>query len=437
MNELSMEAATWQVVAAVVIFLVSYALIVAEKWNRAVIAMAGAILMIILGLVDFEAAYQSYVDWKTIFLLIGMMIIVGITSKSGVFQYLAVRAAQKAKGDPIRILILLSLLTAGGSALLDNVTMVLLMVPITFSVTRILKLNPVPFLIAEIISANMGGTATLIGDPPNLMIGSATHLNFIDFLIHLAPVILIILGVTLLFFKLLYGKQLKVQAKERKELMKLSARSYITDKPLLIKSLIVVGLTIIGFLIHHLLHLEVAVIAMAGATILMLVAVKDNDVEEMLQSVEWVTILFFAGLFVLIGGLIEVGVIRSLATGMLQITEGDIAFTAMLVLWVSGFASATIDNIPFVATMIPLIKDMGAQLNVDPSALNPVWWSLALGACLGGNGTLIGASANLIVAGMAKKEGKAFSYMEFLKVGAPVTLISLVISSVYVYFVLL
>ncbi|GIP31397.1 ArsB/NhaD family transporter [Paenibacillus sp. J2TS4] len=437
MNELSTEAANWQIVAAVVIFLISYALFIAEKTNRAVIALAGAILMIVLGLVDFKAAYSFHLPWQTIFLLIGMMLLAGITSRTGIFQYLAVRAAQKAKGKPIPLLIQLSLLSAGFGALFDNVMTILLLVPVTLSLTKILKVNPVPFLIAEVISANLGGTATLIGNPLNMMIGSAVQLSFTDFLIYLGPVVVIILGAALLYFKLLFGKQLQVLSKHKKELMKLDAKTYITDKKLLIKSLIVLGLTLIGFLIHPVLHLDAAVIALAGATLLMLIGIKDHAVEEVLDSVEWVTVFFFAGLFVLVGGLMEAGVIRSLATGMLQITEGSIPFMAMLALWVTGLVSATIDNVPLVATMIPLVQDMGVQLNMNESALNPIWWSLALGASLGGNGTLLGASTNLIAAGMAKREGKSFSYMEFLKVGAPILFISLIISSLYIYFIVL
>jgi Na+/H+ antiporter NhaD/arsenite permease-like protein len=433
------DVASWQVVSAVAIFLVTYSFIISEKINRALIALAGALVMVIFGLVDFEATYGHHIEWKTIFLLIGMMILVGISNKTGMFQFAAVKAAQLAKGEPVRILLMLASLTALASAFLDNVTTVLLVVPVTFSITRILQVNPIPFLIAEILAANIGGTATLIGDPPNIMIGSANeHLTFNMFLLNLGPAVLIIMIVTLRLLKKIYGKQMSVSDEQKAELMGLSAKDYITDSIRMKKSLIVLGLTIVGFVLHSVIHVEAAVIALTGATVLMLIGVKEHELEEVFQSIEWTTIFFFVGLFVLVGGLIDVGVIQSLASKAVEITGGDIAFASMLILWVSGIASATIDNIPFVATMIPLIDSMGAQMGItDAHQLNPVWWSLALGACLGGNGTLIGASANVIVAGLAAREGKELSYMHFLKIGAPLTLVALIISTVYVYFVFL
>lgn len=432
------ETTTWQLTAAITVFIVAYALIVTEKINRAVIAMLGAIAMVILGIVKLETAYAFHIEWKTIFLLIGMMILVGITNQSGVFQYLAIKAAQQAKGDPIRILISLSLITAIGSSFLDNVTTVLLMVPITFSITSILKVNPVPYLISEIIASNIGGTATLIGDPPNIMIGSAnSHLTFNAFLLNLAPIVLVILVVTILLLVLIYRKQLHVADKDKPELLRLNPQDYIRDRKLMVKSIIVLSLTILGFVLHSVLHLEPAVVALSGAALLMAIGVKGKQLDEVFHSIEWPTLFFFAGLFVLVGGLIETGVISQLAVWALEITSGDMTSTAMLVLWISGIASATIDNIPFVATMIPLVQDIGVQMNIDsPAELNPVWWSLALGACLGGNGTIIGASANVIVAGMAARQGNGFSFMQFLKIGAPLTLLSLVISTLYVLFIL-
>lgn len=435
MEFVGQDAASWQVTAAVIIFLVSYAIIISEKINRAIIALLGAVAMLILQIVDVHTAFTTYIEWNTIFLLVGMMILVGITNKSGIFQYAAVKAAQKAKGRPIRILIILFLLTSVGSAFLDNVTTVLLMVPITFSITRMLKINPVPFLIAEVLASNIGGTATLIGDPPNIMIGSANkHLTFNMFLTNLAPIIAVIVVAVIGMLILIYRNQLKVSDSQRHALMELSAASYISDKRLVRKSVTVLLLTIVGFVLHSVIHVEAAVVAMAGATVLMLIGLKnEEELEEALHKVEWVTILFFIGLFILVGGLIEAGIIKQLAQMTLSITNGDMTSTSMLVLWVSGIASATIDNIPFVATMIPLLQDVGTQMGItDPNQLNPLWWSLALGACLGGNGTLIGASANVIVAGMAQREGNGFSYMDFLKIGAPITIVSLLISTVYI-----
>ena len=428
----------WQIISAVVIFLFTYAFIITEKINRAVMALAGAILMILFGIVDAHAAYSEHIEWETIFLLVGMMIIVGITNKTGVFQFAAVKAAQFAKGKPILLLVYLSVITAVCSAFLDNVTTVLLIVPVTFSITRILKVNPVPYLIAEIISSNVGGTATLIGDPPNIMIGTANrHLTFNDFIINLGPVVVVIMAAILYLLVRIYRKHLQASQQQVDELMQLNAASYITDRVLMIKSVVVLALTIAGFALHSVIHVEAAVIAVAGAVLLLLIGVKEAQLEEAFESVEWVTIFFFAGLFVLVGGLIDAGIISKLATQMLSITEDDFTLMSMLILWVSGIASAFIDNIPFVATMIPLIQDMGMQLGAQPEDLNPVWWSLALGSCLGGNGTLIGASANVIVAGLAFREGHKLSYMDFLKIGAPLTLVSLVISTVYVLIFLL
>jgi len=426
-----------EILIAVSIFLSTYAIIISEKINRAVIALTGAMLMVLLGLVDLHAAYTHHIEWKTLFLLIGMMILVGITNRSGIFQYIAIKAAQRAKGEPVKILVTLALLTAVGSAFIDNVTTVLLIVPITFSITRLLKLNPIPFLITEIMICNIGGAATLVGDPPNIMIGTAANLSFNQFLANMTPVIIVIMIVIMFYLKRLYGKQMKVSDEDKEKLMNIDAASYIKDAALMKKSLFVFALTIIGFLTHRFFHIEPAVVAFAGATLLMLIGTKEKDLEEVFHTVEWVTIFFFAGLFVLVGGLIEVGVIKQMATALLNVTEGDLTSTSMIILWGAGIASALIDNIPLVATLIPMVMDMGTQLGLSEEAILPIWWSLALGACLGGNGTLIASSANLIVAGIAAREGKQISFIEFMKVGIPVTLISMSIATVYVYFVLL
>lgn len=315
MDHIVQSVPQWQVVAAVVIFLLTYAFIITEKINRAVVALMGALLMVIVGIVDLPTAYSEHIEWETIFLLVGMMILVGISNRTGMFQYVAVKAAQFAKGNPVRLLIYLSAITAFGSAFLDNVTTVLLIVPVTFSVTRILKVNPLPYLVSEIIASNIGGTATLIGDPPNIMIGTANkHLTFNDFIINLAPVVIIIMITTIFIIVKYYRKQLVVNEDQVKGLMKLSAADYITDKVLMIKSISVLLLTISGFALHSVIHVEAAVIAVAGATILMLIGVKEHELEEVFHTIEWVTIFFFAGLFVLVGGLIDAGIISNLAS---------------------------------------------------------------------------------------------------------------------------
>lgn len=437
LDSITHEVAVWQYYTAISLFIVTYALIISEKINRAVIALLGAAIMVMIGVVDTHSAFTTHIQWETITLLIGMMMLVNITSKSGVFEFVAIKAAKAAKGQPIRILLLLSLLTAVGSAFLDNVTTVLLVVPVTLSITRILQVNPIPYLISEVIFSNVGGTATLIGDPPNIMIGSANkRLDFNAFLLNLTPVVLVITIALLAILYLLYRKQLQTTSEQIQVLLSLREKDYIRDATLLKKSLSVLALTILGFILHSVIHVDAAVIALTGATVLMLIGVKQHELEEVFAGVEWVTIFFFAGLFVLVGALIDIGLIGSLAQHVLQITDGNISSAALLILWVSGAASATIDNIPFVATMIPLIKDLAAGLGLSPDAsqVEVLWWALALGACLGGNGTLIGASANVVVAGIASREGHGFSYMTFLKIGLPLTIVSLLISHFYIYF---
>lgn len=421
---------------AIAVFLVVYAIIISEKIHRAVIALLGAALMVIFGIVDIEKAFTHHIEWGTITLLIGMMILVGITSKSGFFQYMAIKAAKLAKGRPVRILMMLSLLTGLLSAFLDNVTTVLLVVPVTFSITRMLQVNPVPYLISEVLLSNIGGTATLIGDPPNIMIGSANkHLDFNAFLFNLTPIVIVIAIVTVALLAFIYRKQLKADPTLIQKLMALRDADYIQDAKLMRKSVAVLGLTILGFILHSVIHVDAAVIAMTGAVALMLIAVPEHEIEDVFHSIEWGTIFFFAGLFVLVGGLVDIGLIKSLAEKTLEVTGGDISTAAYFILWLSGIASATIDNIPFVATMIPLIQDMAVGMGLSPDApqIDVLWWALSLGACLGGNGTLIGASANVIVAGMASREGHGFTYMDFLKIGAPLTLVALLLSHAYLW----
>ncbi len=424
-------------IIAVTIFLIVYAFIITEKIHRAVIAMLGASAILLLGILDTKQAFYHHIDWETITLLIGMMILVGIINTTGVFQYLAVRAAKLAKGQPVRILIMLSLLTAVLSAFLDNVTTVLLIVPVTFSITNILKVKSTPYLIAEILASNIGGTATLVGDPPNIMIGSSVkHLTFNDFLINLAPVIIIIMAVISILFYFIYRNQLKADATLIEKLLEMDEKSYIENPSLMKKSIVVLLLTIISFMLHSVIHVDPSTIAISAAAVLLLIGVKEKDIEKVFGYVEWPTIFFFAGLFILVGALQSVGVIKFLATKALAITGGDLTVASLLILWVSGITSAFIDNIPYVATMIPLIKDMiiGLGLPVDNIQADTLWWSLALGACLGGNGTIIGASANVVVSGIAAREGKGFSFVEFFKIGFPIMIVTLIISHLYIYF---
>ena len=409
----------------ITIFLVIYGIIISEKINRTAISLFGAIVMIILGILNQEQAIE-HIDFNTIGLLVGMMIIVNILKRTGVFEYLAIRAAKKAKGDPWKILVLFAIITALSSAFLDNVTTILLIVPVTLVITDTLETNPIPFMFTEILIANIGGTATLIGDPPNIMIGSATGLGFVDFLVNLTPVVIVISFVVLFLLKLIYKDFLKAKDENKQKIMKMDETITIKDTLLLKKSLIVLFITILGFMVHAQFHLESATVALGGAALLLVIS--KIDPEEILFEVEWTTIFFFMGLFILVGSLVEVGVIDNITKKMLELTKGNLFVTTLTILWVSAIASAFLDNIPFVATMIPLIKAMTASGQLDA---NPLWWALALGACLGGNGTIIGASANVIVTGIMAKEGRPVSFMSFMRIGFPMMIVSIIISTIY------
>ncbi|NHM26051.1 ArsB/NhaD family transporter [Desulfofundulus sp. TPOSR] len=418
-----------QVIFATAVFLLTYAVIVSEKIHRAVAALVGAAILALTGILNPEEATHA-IDFNTIGLLVGMMIIVGITRQTGVFEYLAVKAARQARGEPLRIMAALSLVTAVLSAFLDNVTTVLLIVPVTFAIAGQLQISPIPFLIAEILASNIGGTATLIGDPPNIMIGSQTHLGFMDFVINLTPVIIVIYILTIFLLRLIYRRQLVARPELQEKIMLLNERDEIKDPVLLKKCLVVLFLTIMGFVLHQYLHLESSVIALSGASLLLLITREDP--EHALHAVEWPVIFFFVGLFVVVGALEKVGVIEAVARFSLEITQGQLVPAAMLILWISALASAFVDNIPFVATMIPLIHDMGRLGGM--TNLDLLWWALSLGACLGGNGTIIGASANVVVIGMAEKRGQPISFLGFMKVAFPLMIMSIVISTAYLLF---
>lgn len=419
-----------QAMLALAVFLLTYGMIIAEKIHRTIVAMLGALLVIILGIVDVETAIHHHIDFNTIGLLIGMMIIVNVIAKTGLFSYIAIVSAKRAKGEPVRIMLALAVITAVVSAFLDNVTTVLLIVPVTFSLARQLKVHPFPFLFTQIVASNIGGTATLIGDPPNIMIGTAVkELTFMAFINNLSPIVIIIMLAHLPLFVLLFRKKLKTSDEYKKGIMEMDESGVITDRPLLIRSLVILGITIAGFFLHQVLHMESSVVALTGAFLLLMLS-GEHTMEDALTRVEWTTIFFFVGLFTLVGGLVDTGIIRDLAVKAIDLTGGDLTATSMLILWMSALASAFMDNIPFVATMIPLIQEMG---NMGVQNLEPLWWSLALGACLGGNGTLIGASANLITAGLSAKEGYPITFLKFLKYAFPLMLMSIVLSSGYIY----
>lgn len=419
------------------IFVVTYVVIVTERINRSVVALLGAGLMIFSGVLHQTEAFAG-IDLNTIGLLTGMMVIVSLTQKSGVFQYVAVAVAKFVRADPWGLLVVLSVVTAVFSALLDNVTTVLLIAPVALLITDALKLNPYPYLFTLIFASNIGGTATLIGDPPNIMIGSAAKLGFNDFLFHLGPIAAIIFLLVLLPFYLIWGRKLHATPEDRAQVMAFDERLAITDRRLLKQSLVVIALVILGFVVAHPMGLEPATIAMFGAALLLLLRLLGKGAEEQSRDahrafaeVEWVTIFFFVGLFVIVAGIEKTGALDILAGTIVDLTGGNLGVTAFTILWVSAIFSALVDNIPFVATMIPVIQGLAPAFGAEQ--LNTLWWSLALGACLGGNGSLVGASANLVVAGFAERAGQPIRFLPFMLMAFPLMVASIAVSSLYLW----
>ena len=423
---------------ATCILAITYAVIMSEQVNRAIVALTGASIMIIVGVLNQEEAIKG-IDWNTLGLLTGMMILVSISRRSGMFEYVAVWASRTAKAHPGGILILLQIATAVLSALLDNVTTVLLMVPVTIAVTQTLKVPAYPYLFAEIMASNIGGTATLIGDPPNIIIGSQVGLTFNDFIVNLAPVIVVILAVQLVMIYILWGKDLRATAEAEAAVMAMNPIDAIKDWVLLKQALTVLTLVMVGFVLARELHLEPATIALFGAAILMLLdnwshhsEKASHNIHSTFGDVEWITIFFFLGLFVVVHGVEVGGLLHLLANELVKATGGSLPATGYAVLWASAFLSAIVDNIPFVATMIPLIKSVAPAFG-GPEHIMPLWWCLSLGACLGGNGTLVGASANLTVAGISERNGVPFRFLTYTLYAAPMTVVSIAIANVYVW----
>ena len=407
------------------IFLLTYALIVTERVHRTVSALLGGVAMILLSVLPQEQAFHA-IDWNVIFLLAGMMAIANILRETGLFQWIAVQAVKLGRGDPFRILIILSLITAITSALVDNVTIVVLIAPVTLLVAASLRVSPLPFLIAEILASNIGGMATLIGDPPNILIGSAADIDFLTFAANLAPISLLILIAFIGLAWLLFKDDLRPEQDSTLDIEALETSELITNAPLLRKGLVVmVGVTL-GFLAHGALHLEPATIALTGATVLLLWG--RSDPHHVLQEIEWTTLAFFVGLFITVEAVVQVGIIEVVAHSVLRLTGGNLTLTSILLLWLSAIASGIVDNIPYTATMIPVVKSLGQAMPVGP-----LWWSLALGACLGGNSTLVGASANLVVASIAERSGHPISFRHFLSYGLLTTVMSLLLATGYIW----
>ncbi|MEA2177472.1 MAG: hypothetical protein QOG77_769 [Solirubrobacteraceae bacterium] len=410
-------------VLAIAIFAAALLTIASERVDRTKVALLGAVAVLLTQTISQETAIDA-VDWNTLGLLAGMMIVVRLTETTGMYTYLAIRAGQLSKGRPLAVALSLSGATAGLSAFLDNLTTVLLMVPITFLLADALDIDPIPLVLMEVFASNIGGTATLIGDPPNILIAGATDLSFLAFIVNLAPIVVIVLLVVMPLMYLAYRHRLRVAPAARARVMDLDARRSIEDADELRRTLPILLLTIAAFFVHKQLHLEPATIALAGATIMLLVS--RQSMEKALAGIEWPTLFFFLGLFVMVGALEERGAIQEVADAIASVTGGDRSAELLGILWVSGIASGVVDNIPFTATMIPVVEQLGGH--DDPA----YWWALSLGACFGGNATVIAAAANVAAAGMASRAGRPIGFVPFLKAGIPVTLVSLVLSTAYV-----
>jgi len=428
---------------ATAIFVLVYAAIVLDFSHKTVVALSGASLILLFKILDQHEAFHTEelgVDWNVIILLISMMLIISMMRPSGIFEYIAIKSAKLGRGNPARILVIFSVVTAVLSAFLDNVTTVLLIAPVVVLIADALEVDSMPYLISCALASNIGGTATLIGDPPNIMIASKAELNFMDFVYNLTPVIVIIMVFYVFAIKLIWGKGLRTRDALRQKIMAMDENEAIKDPAMVKKSLVVLALVMTGFVFHGSLGLQPATIALSGAALLFLIS-GTSEPHIAFSDVEWSTLFFFIGLFIIVGGVVKVGLIKWMALKAIELTHGNMLGTSMAVMWFSAFASAFIDNIPYVATMNPLTVDMAHQLWPGLSGtallhkpeLMPVWWSLALGACLGGNGTVIGASANVVVVGMSEKMGKKISFGRFMLYGMPLMLMSVVISSLYVW----
>ena len=408
------------------IFVVAYVLIAIERIDRTLVALLAGMSVVVLGVIDQHEAFAA-IDLNVIFLLAGMMVIASILASTGLFEWLAIHSVKLSRGEPLRLLLILSVVTAILSAFLDNVTTVVLTTPITLSIARRLDVSPLPYLISQILASNIGGTATLIGDPPNILIGSAAGLDFGDFLGNLAPATLLVFGAFVVVMHLAFRGVLQVPSARREAALEMTEAATITNRPLLVRGLIVVGLTMIGFLAHTALGLEAATVALLGATVLMIVGRVDPH--DAFRNVEWSTLFFFVGLFVLVEAIVDVGIVEAIAESLVQVTGGDAGLTSIGLLWFSAIASAIVDNIPYTATAIPIVH----RLVETGLPAEPLWWSLALGACLGGNLTLVGASANIVVANVAARAGQPIRFSAFFRYGAVVVALSLAISTAYVW----
>jgi Na+/H+ antiporter NhaD/arsenite permease-like protein len=416
---------------AITVFLLAYILIASERFNRVAVALAGAAAMIVIGATDADAIFYNHdtgIDWNVIFLLLGMMIIVSVIHKTGFFEYLAVKAIKKAKGEPKRALVSLIILTAVASAILDNVTTILLAVPMTLIVCKQLNVTPVPFILSQVFASNIGGASTLVGDPPNIIIASRANLSFNDFLIHMAPWAIVVMLVITPMLIFMFRNQLVNTASDRAKISLLDESTYIKDRVLLKKSLFVLTAVMVAFVLHTALHLEPSIVALLGAGVL--VAISRLKPSDYAMDVEWNTLIFFAGLFIMVGALVNTGALAKFAQSLKEQIGDQASLAAMVLLIVSAVLSGIVDNIPFVASMSPVVSELSAGLSDQYGDV--LWWSLAFGADFGGNATIIGASANVVAIGLAQKAGIKISFWQFAKYGIPVTLVSVALVVPYI-----
>jgi Na+/H+ antiporter NhaD/arsenite permease-like protein len=415
---------------ASLIFSLTYLLIISERVHKTVAALGGGVAMILFRVIDQETAFEA-IDFNVIFLLVGMMVIANVTGKTGIFQWLAIRSAKATRGSGLGILVILCTITAVASALLDNVTTVVLMAPLTLFVASTLQLNPVPFLVAQIMASNIGGTATLIGDPPNILIGSAAEVDFVSFLVHVAPLIVIVFVLFIAGVVLFFRKGLLASPESRQRVMEMDESQVLTDRRLLQISLAVLGLVTLGFLLHGALDYEPAMVALGGAVLLLVIA--RADVHEALREVEWTTIFFFIGLFMVVSGLEETGLLEDIGQAMADASDGDLTRVTMFILWPSALLSSIMNQIPYTTAMLPVVDEIGREIGAPTGDANPLWWALALGVGLGANLTVIGAAANVFVLNVAGRAGYKISFLGFLKYGIVVTFFSTAMASVYLW----
>ena len=418
-------------IIALLVFIVTYLCIITEWVNKMLAALIGGFVIIVLGVVDQTIAFSA-IDWNVIFFLIGMMLTISVMRETGMFMYIAIKTAKIAKGSPLKIMALMFMATALISAILGSVTTIMILIPIVLLSSEELKITPVPFIITMVVASNMGGAATMIGDPPNILIASATKFTFVDFVLNLTPIILIIVAFSLGLIWLLYRGKMRVSNERRAKIMEYNDKNLITNHKLLWITLSVVGLMLLAFIFQKPLHLENATIAMAAGLILVFVGSRKKVETIILNDIDWITIFFFIGLFMIVEGLVHTGFIDLLAQGVISVTNGEPKTTSMVILWLSGIFSAFVDNIPFVAAMIPMIERIG-EVITDPVQIKPLWWALSLGTCLGGNGTLVGASANIVAVGIANRNGYKISFMDYTKIGVLFALESVILSSLYIW----